>query len=250
MWHLSTVQNKPITIEPSLYSNSRSEHNQTICLMLNGLNHRPPTSERIWYYSGHGGPRPFKGVILCPCVKTITWEGTGILLQDNLFKRFGLPDKMISNRDPRFAAHTFQELLKLLNIELNLTTAYHLQSDRATKRVNVTILPLGHMASRTRAIFYFHFLHVLPSVSSFVSYVISPPFCIHKSVSFNNVFLSPLPSVTCMILIHVSLIFITELEYINTSRTTFIPQSTLCKWLLVIQSFFLRFTCKPLGNRH
>jgi hypothetical protein len=46
-----------------------------------------------------------KGVILCPCAKTITWEGTATLLHDNLFKKFGLPDKIISDRDPRFAAH-------------------------------------------------------------------------------------------------------------------------------------------------
>ena len=76
-----------------------------------------------------------KGVILC-CAKTLTWEGAAILLQDNLFKRFGLPDEMISNRDPRFAAHAFQELLKLLNIHSNLTTAYHPQSDGATEQVN------------------------------------------------------------------------------------------------------------------
>jgi hypothetical protein len=80
-----------------------------------------------------------KGVILCPCAKTITWEGTATLLQDNLFKRFGLPDEIITDRDPRFAAHTFQELLKLLNIKSNLTTAYHPQSDGATKRVNQEI---------------------------------------------------------------------------------------------------------------
>ena len=80
-----------------------------------------------------------KRVILCPCAKTITWEGTAVLLHDNLFKRFGLPDEMISDRDPRFAAHTFQELLKLLNIHSNLTTAYHPQSDRATERVNQEI---------------------------------------------------------------------------------------------------------------
>jgi hypothetical protein len=80
-----------------------------------------------------------KGVILCPCVKTITWERTATLLRDNLFKRFGLLDEMISDRDPRFAAHTFQELLKLLNIKLNLTTAYHPQSDGVTKRVNQEI---------------------------------------------------------------------------------------------------------------
>jgi hypothetical protein len=48
-----------------------------------------------------------KGVILCPCAKTITWEETTTLLRDDLFKRFGLPDKMISDRDPRFAAHAF-----------------------------------------------------------------------------------------------------------------------------------------------
>jgi hypothetical protein len=78
-----------------------------------------------------------KEVILRPCVKTITWEGT--LLQDNLFKRFGLPDKMISDRDFRFAAHTFQELLKLLNIKSNLTTTYHPQLDGATERINQKI---------------------------------------------------------------------------------------------------------------
>jgi hypothetical protein len=80
-----------------------------------------------------------KGVILCPCVKTITWKGTATLLCDNLFKRFGLPDEIISDRDPRFAAQTFQELLKLLNIKSNLTTAYHPQSDGATERVNQEI---------------------------------------------------------------------------------------------------------------
>jgi transposase InsO family protein len=80
-----------------------------------------------------------KGVILCPCAKTIMWEGTATLLCDNLFKRFGLPDEIISDRDPRFAAHAFQELLKLLNIKSNLTTAYHPQSDGATERVNQEI---------------------------------------------------------------------------------------------------------------
>jgi hypothetical protein len=80
-----------------------------------------------------------KGVILCPCTKKITWEGTATLLCDNLFKRFGLPDKIILDRDPRFAAHAFQELLKLLNIKLNLTAAYHPQSDGATERVNQEI---------------------------------------------------------------------------------------------------------------
>ena len=80
-----------------------------------------------------------KGVILCPCAKIITWEGISELLQDNLFKRFGLPDRNISDRDPRFAARAFPELFKLLNITSSLSTAYHPQTDRATKRVNQEI---------------------------------------------------------------------------------------------------------------
>src|SRR5271155_3054402 len=54
-----------------------------------------------------------KGVILCPCTKTITSEDTAQLLLDNLYKRFGLPDKIISDRGPQFAAKAFRELLKL-----------------------------------------------------------------------------------------------------------------------------------------
>ena len=46
---------------------------------------------------------------------------------------------MISDRDPRFPARAFQELLKLLNICSNLTTTYHPQSDGATERGNQEI---------------------------------------------------------------------------------------------------------------
>ena len=53
-----------------------------------------------------------KGVILCPCAKTLTWEGAAIFLQDNLFKRFGLPDKMISDRDPQICCTCFPRTLE------------------------------------------------------------------------------------------------------------------------------------------
>jgi hypothetical protein len=104
--------------------------------MFNGFDYWPATGGGVWFYPGRSRPRPFEGVILCPCAKTITWEGTATLLRDNLFKRFGLPDEIIFDRDLRFSAHAFQELLKLLNIKSNLTTAYHPQSDGATERVN------------------------------------------------------------------------------------------------------------------
>jgi Integrase zinc binding domain len=99
-----------------------------------------------------------KGVILCPCAKRITWEGTATLLRDNLFKRFGLSNRIISDRDPRFAAHAFQELLKLLNIKLNLTTAYHPQSDGATK-VYLSIYCTSHPEDWLHSLSTLEFTH-------------------------------------------------------------------------------------------
>ena len=80
-----------------------------------------------------------KGVILAPCNKTITSEQTAKLLLENLYKRFGLPDKIISDRGPQFASKAFLELLKLLGIKSALSTAYHPQTDGTTERVNQEI---------------------------------------------------------------------------------------------------------------
>jgi hypothetical protein len=80
-----------------------------------------------------------KGVILLPCNKTLTSEGTALLLLDNLYKRFGLPDKIISDRGPQFASKAFLELLKLLKVKSALSTAYHPQTDGTTERVNQEI---------------------------------------------------------------------------------------------------------------
>jgi transposase InsO family protein len=80
-----------------------------------------------------------KGAILIPTAKTLTQEGAGQLLLDNLYKQLCLPDKMLFDRGPQFAAKAFCKLLKLLGIKSNLTTAYHSQTDGATERVNQEI---------------------------------------------------------------------------------------------------------------
>ena len=38
-----------------------------------------------------------KGVVLTPCTKTLTHEGAGDILLNHVYKRFGLPDSIISN---------------------------------------------------------------------------------------------------------------------------------------------------------
>ena len=80
-----------------------------------------------------------KGVILTPCNETLTSEDMARPLLENLYKRFGLPDKSISDRGPQFASKAFVELLKLLGIKSALSTAYHPQMYGTTERVNQEI---------------------------------------------------------------------------------------------------------------
>ena len=80
-----------------------------------------------------------KGIILIPCSKTITAEETAQLLLENLYKHFGLLDKIISEQGPQFALKAFVKLLKLLGVKSSLSTAYRPQMDRTTEQVNQEI---------------------------------------------------------------------------------------------------------------
>ena len=83
--------------------------------------------------------RLMKGVILTPCLKTLTEEGTGEILLHHIYKWFRLPNSIISDWDPWFTAKSFQELLKLLGIKSKLMTAYWPQSDGTTECFNQEI---------------------------------------------------------------------------------------------------------------
>jgi hypothetical protein len=80
-----------------------------------------------------------KGAILIPMTKTLMQGGAGQLLLDNLYKQFGLSNKMLSDQGPQFDAKAFCELLKPLGIKSNLTMAYHPQVDGATEWLNQEI---------------------------------------------------------------------------------------------------------------
>ena len=77
-----------------------------------------------------------KGVIYCPCTKTIDSEGVAQLFFTNVFPRFGLHSKMISDRGPQFASAFARELARLLQYDVALSTAYHPQTDGETEQVN------------------------------------------------------------------------------------------------------------------
>ena len=80
-----------------------------------------------------------KGVIIIPTRKTTNEKDIAQLLIENVYRRFGLPDSIISDRDPRFASRVFQEFLRLLGVKSKMTTAFHPQADGSTERYNQEI---------------------------------------------------------------------------------------------------------------
>jgi len=63
-------------------------------------------------------------------------EGLARLFRDNVWKLHGLPESVVSDRGPQFAAELTKELNRMLGIETKLSTAFHPQMDRKTERMN------------------------------------------------------------------------------------------------------------------
>jgi len=58
------------------------------------------------------------------------------LVFDNIVKLHGLPIAIVTDRDRIFVSAFWKELFKLYDIQLQLSTAYHPQTDGQTERVN------------------------------------------------------------------------------------------------------------------
>src|SRR5260221_5994667 len=77
-----------------------------------------------------------RAAIFLPCATTITGPGIAQLYMDHVYRWFGLPTKVISDRDPRFTSHFGKALTTKLGIQQNLTTAFHPQTDGLSERKN------------------------------------------------------------------------------------------------------------------
>src|SRR6201996_3202065 len=77
-----------------------------------------------------------KASIFIPCTETTDAEKTALLYTTYILPHYGLPSRIISDRDPRFTATFTRELCKLLQIEQNISTAYHPQTDSQSERTN------------------------------------------------------------------------------------------------------------------
>ena len=68
--------------------------------------------------------------------KETSAEGLARLFRDNVWKLHGLPESIVSDRGPQFAAELTKELNRMLGIQTKLLTAFHPQTDGQTERMN------------------------------------------------------------------------------------------------------------------
>jgi hypothetical protein len=57
-----------------------------------------------------------RATVFLPCSDSITDPGIAQLYFDNIYQWFGLPSKVISDRDPHFTSHFEKVLMKKLGI--------------------------------------------------------------------------------------------------------------------------------------
>ena len=60
-------------------------------------------------------------------------EGLAKLLRNNIWKLHRLPESVILDRGPQFAAELIKELNRMLGIETRLSTVFHPQTDGQTE---------------------------------------------------------------------------------------------------------------------
>lgn len=71
-----------------------------------------------------------------PSVHPFTAQGVALTFMNNVYKLHDLPQVIISDRDKVFTSNFWKELFTLSETTLNMSSAYHLQTDGQTERLN------------------------------------------------------------------------------------------------------------------
>lgn len=80
-----------------------------------------------------------KQVHFCASHTTDSAADVARLFFDQIFRLHGMPRAIISDRDTRFTGKFWAKLTELMGTKLNMSTAYHPQSDGQTERANRTL---------------------------------------------------------------------------------------------------------------
>jgi hypothetical protein len=74
-----------------------------------------------------------------PTVITVNAPQLAEIVLTRIVLQHGVPSAIISDRDPRFTSQMWRALWKMLDTSLNMSTAYHPQTDGQTERMNRTL---------------------------------------------------------------------------------------------------------------
>ena len=74
-----------------------------------------------------------------PCHSDLTAADTARLFFENWVCRFGMPDKIVCDRDTRFQSHFWQHLMSLLDCRVAMSTSYHPQTDGLSERYHRSV---------------------------------------------------------------------------------------------------------------
>jgi len=66
----------------------------------------------------------------------MTAEGLARLFRNNVWRLYGLPESVVSDRGLQFAVELTKELNRMLGIQMKLSTAFHPQTDGQTEYIN------------------------------------------------------------------------------------------------------------------
>jgi hypothetical protein len=80
-----------------------------------------------------------KAALLFPCSKGVDATGVTAIYAQQVFPHYGIPRKIISDRDPRFTASFARAVCAQLNIKQNISTAYHPQTDGQSEQANAQL---------------------------------------------------------------------------------------------------------------
>ena len=80
-----------------------------------------------------------KMVHFAPCRKEVDAMEYARIFVDTVFRLHGLPEVIISDRDPRFTGKFWESLFHLLGTDLRFSTAYHPQTDGQSERMIQTL---------------------------------------------------------------------------------------------------------------
>ena len=80
--------------------------------------------------------------IIIPCKKTTTTQHTAQLFFEHVWKHFGLPMTIISDRDSIFVITFWKNLWQQIDTRLSLSTAFHPQTYGHMEIVNFLVIQL------------------------------------------------------------------------------------------------------------